>query len=292
MTSISPAVMNVGHPERPCQYFARRFSAGAGSLGRPLDSSPAWSHSRRAAGSSSRSSRRSATSRSPRPGGPAARYADIRFTRNLNDSVAVRDRLVTDSLASADAGADESAGFGVRVIHGGVWGFASGPLVLEDRIRNITRAAVDVARASAVARRADVKLVPVPAVPSRTGRRQSCENPFTVPLQERSTCCSRSPTPCSGTSRSCAPKRTCRSITNGSIWRSSEGSYIEQEVWRTARRSPRPRAERQGEDAHVQRAAEDGRLRGRGRTGSHARACPRIATEAVEHSMAPRSAPG
>jgi TldD protein len=54
-------------------------------------------------------------------------------------------------------------GFGVRVIHGGVWGFASSPIVTEDEIRRITRMAVEVARASAIAKKVDVRLAPVPA---------------------------------------------------------------------------------------------------------------------------------
>ena len=37
--------------------------------------------------------------------------------------------------------ADGAAGFGVRVIHSGVWGFASSPIVTEDEIRRITRLA-------------------------------------------------------------------------------------------------------------------------------------------------------
>jgi TldD protein len=56
-----------------------------------------------------------------------------------------------------------AAGFGVRVIHSGTWGFASSPIVTEDEIRRITRIAAEVARASAVAKKTDVKLAPVQA---------------------------------------------------------------------------------------------------------------------------------
>ena len=47
----------------------------------------------------------------------------------------------------------QAGGFGVRVIHSGVWGFASSPIVTEDEIRRITRVAVEVARASAIAKK-------------------------------------------------------------------------------------------------------------------------------------------
>src|SRR4029079_5390908 len=59
--------------------------------------------------------------------------------------------------------ASRAAGFGVRVIHSGTWGFASSPIVTEDEIRRITRIAADVARASAIAKKTDVILAPVPA---------------------------------------------------------------------------------------------------------------------------------
>ncbi|MBM4194879.1 MAG: TldD/PmbA family protein, partial [Gemmatimonadetes bacterium] len=57
----------------------------------------------------------------------------------------------------------QPAGFGVRVIHGGVWGFASSPIVTEEEVRRITRMATEIARASAIAKKADVRLAPVQA---------------------------------------------------------------------------------------------------------------------------------
>src|SRR5688572_25466709 len=90
-------------------------------------------------------------------------YADIRFTRNVNDSVAVRDKIVTDSFGFGAGGMETSAGFGVRVIHSGVWGFASSPFVTADEIKKITAQATDVAKASAISKRFEVKLSPVEA---------------------------------------------------------------------------------------------------------------------------------
>ena len=107
----------------------------------------------------------------------------MRFTRSVNTGVNAtgsHDRSGDDAgggLAAAAAGAAArgaaaarapaggrgAAGFGVRVIHSGVWGFASSPIVTEDEIRRITRIAAEVAKASAVAKKTDVKLAPVPA---------------------------------------------------------------------------------------------------------------------------------
>jgi TldD protein len=115
-------------------------------------------------------------------------YADVRFTRRTNANV-------NASGGNADfeafgrgggggrgggrggrgggggggfGGADETsgrgaAGFGVRVIHSGVWGFASSPLVTEDEIRRITRMATELAKASAIAKQRDVILAPTRA---------------------------------------------------------------------------------------------------------------------------------
>ena len=86
-------------------------------------------------------------------------YADIRFTRNISDSVGLRDRIVTGGGFGGD-GREESAGFGVRVIHSGVWGFASSPFVTEDEIKKITAQAADVAKASAISKKFEVQLAP------------------------------------------------------------------------------------------------------------------------------------
>jgi len=103
-------------------------------------------------------------------------YADVRFTRSVNTGVNANGgpdaepgggrggRGGAGRGGGARAGGRPgAAGFGVRVIHSGVWGFASSPVVTEDELRRITRVAADVARASAVAKKIDVKLAPVPA---------------------------------------------------------------------------------------------------------------------------------
>ena len=118
-------------------------------------------------------------------------YADIRFTRSTNSGVnATGGNREFDDFGggfggrgggrggrgggrggggfggfggAGAAGPSGAAGFGVRVIHSGVWGFASSPIVTEDEIRRITRMATEVAKASAIAKRMDVKLAPVPA---------------------------------------------------------------------------------------------------------------------------------
>src|SRR3954462_3327976 len=115
-------------------------------------------------------------------------YADIRFTRNRSQNIAVRNGQIMRAGGGGGFGpagdATETYGFGVRVIHSGVWGFASSPLVTPEEIKRITGGATDVARASAVAKKRDVQLVPVPAydefwqVPIQ-------KDPWEVPLEEK-----------------------------------------------------------------------------------------------------------
>ena len=162
-------------------------------------------------------------------------YADIRFTRNITDSVAVRDRIVTDSFGFGGRGRNVSAGFGVRVIHGGVWGFASSPTVSEDDIQATTRLAAEVARASGIAKSSDVKLTPVEpyidfwSVPIE-------KDPFDVPLDEKIAYLLKI------NEAMLENKDIIRAQASMSFdfeWKylaTSEGSYLEQEIWRTAPR--------------------------------------------------------
>jgi TldD protein len=126
-----------------------------------------------------------------------------------------------------------AAGFGVRVIHSGVWGFASSPIVTEDEIRRVTRVAVEVARASAIAKRADVRLAPVQAY---------TENYVTPMIKDPSTV---SATDKQNWAQAIVDRAkdvpgviaVNANANHGYEWRyfaSSEGSYIEQELYTTS----------------------------------------------------------
>jgi TldD protein len=90
-------------------------------------------------------------------------YADIRFTLNRSQGLAVRNGQLTTTggIGFGQFGDNETYGFGVRVIHSGVWGFASSPTVTPEEIRRVVAVATDVARASARAKKFDVRLAPV-----------------------------------------------------------------------------------------------------------------------------------
>jgi TldD protein len=126
----------------------------------------------------------------------------------------------------------QAGGFGVRVIHSGVWGFASSPIVTEDELRRITRLATEIAKASAIAKRKDVKLAPVqPYV--EYFKTPMTKDPMSVSKSDKDAWCqgvvdkAKSVKGVTGVNVS---------VSHSYEWRyfaSTEGSYIEQELYVT-----------------------------------------------------------
>lgn len=187
-------------------------------------------------------------------------YADIRFTRSSSSNVSANASNNPDAEAlgafggrgggrggggrgggrggfggnaGAGAGSRDAAGFGVRVIHSGVWGFASSPIVSEDEIRRITLMAAEIAKVSAIAKKTDVVLAPVAAYTEYWATPMR-KNPATVPQEEKQALVQQVV--------DLAIKNKDVLTVNASVqieaeWKyfaSSEGSYIEQEVFTTA----------------------------------------------------------
>ncbi|HSJ23491.1 MAG TPA: TldD/PmbA family protein [Longimicrobiales bacterium] len=175
-------------------------------------------------------------------------YADVRFTfrRNLPGGVAVFGQGGPGGGGGGGGfggggggggGGDEgvpepnerqAAGFGVRVIHSGVWGFASSPIVTEDEIRRITRMAVEVARASAIAKKEDVRLTPVdPYVEHYVT--PLVINPMDVSETDKQAWAQAIVDAASGVDGVTRVQVAGRPVYEWRYFASSEGSYIEQE---------------------------------------------------------------
>jgi len=175
-------------------------------------------------------------------------YADIRFTRSVNSSVNASGGPDRDAAGggrggggfgrgggagSRRAGGRGAAGFGVRVIHGGVWGFASSPIVTEDEIRRIARMATEVAKASAIAKKTDVKLAAVPAY----------QEYWATPVRKEHSAVSQDDKQAfvqkvvdaalkvKGVSSVTA---SVQIVNEWKYFASTEGSYLEQETWETS----------------------------------------------------------
>src|SRR3954447_5141482 len=122
-----------------------------------------------------------------------------------------------------------AAGFGVRVIHSGVWGFASSPIVTEDEIRRITRLATEVAKASAVAKKVDVKLAPVPAFQEYWATAVRKDHP-SVPADEKQAFVQKVVDTAVKVKGVSAVTASVQIVNEWKYFASTDGSYIEQET--------------------------------------------------------------
>jgi TldD protein len=107
-----------------------------------------------------------------------AGYADIRVVERSTESLTVKNGNL------AEASSDRSAGFGIRVLVDGAWGFAGSSRLELGEVERVTRDAVAIARASGLATREPIKLDDSPPAIAiyRTPFR---EDPFAVPLDEK-----------------------------------------------------------------------------------------------------------
>ena len=126
----------------------------------------------------------------------------------------------------------QPGGFGVRVVHSGVWGFASSPIVTEDEIRRITRLAVEVAKASAIAKRADLQLAQVPKYVDNYVT-PMVKPPFSVSQTDKQAWAQAIVDKAKGVAGVTAVSVSANHAYEWRYFASSEGSYIEQEFYST-----------------------------------------------------------
>ncbi len=107
-----------------------------------------------------------------------AGYADVRFVRRHVETITVRDGHL------AGLSIDESAGFGVRVLYDGSWGFASSATISQAEVERVTELAVAIARASRKVQRTPVQLGQ-PVTTRGTYVTPLVEDPFAVSLEEK-----------------------------------------------------------------------------------------------------------
>jgi len=107
-----------------------------------------------------------------------AEYADIRIVERETESLAVKNGVL------GSASSNRSAGFGVRVLLNGAWGFAGSAELDPAEVGRVAREAVAVARASGLARREPIVLDDTP--PSvGSYRTPYVEDPMEVSVDEK-----------------------------------------------------------------------------------------------------------
>jgi TldD protein len=107
-----------------------------------------------------------------------ASYADVRFGRYRRQSVATRERQVTN------VSDNESYGVGIRTLVNGAWGFAATSDVSREGVQLAAREAARISRAARAAQRRPVVLAPAPAV-TGSWRTPIERDPVDVPIEEK-----------------------------------------------------------------------------------------------------------
>ena len=107
-----------------------------------------------------------------------AGYADVRVAQRTTEQLTVKNGQLEAATSS------QSAGFGIRVLVDGAWGFSASALLEPAEADRIAREAVEIARASGLVQKEPIELDDTPPV-TDTYRTPYREDPFTVSLDEK-----------------------------------------------------------------------------------------------------------
>lgn len=153
-----------------------------------------------------------------------ATYADIRVVRTEREGIQIKNGIV-EALSLG-----EEQGFGVRVLADGAWGFASSSILDNDTLDRIVEQAVRIARASA-----RVRTIPAAiGEPMRHVDRYRTPieiDPFQIPLEEKLGLLSLANENLRKVQGIMVATTGMDAIRNNKVFASTEGSYIEQELY-------------------------------------------------------------
>ncbi len=155
-----------------------------------------------------------------------ASYADVRIVRLKSESVEVRNRNV-EALSS-----DESLGFGVRVIVDGYWGFSASHKMTLGETDEVAARAVRVAKGSALVRGPRADIGPPQSV-SGSYRTPVQRDPFAVSLDDKIALLLRANETMLAVPNIIAAEASVYCQREDKIFASSEGAYVEQELYET-----------------------------------------------------------
>ncbi|HLQ76338.1 MAG TPA: TldD/PmbA family protein [Terriglobia bacterium] len=155
-----------------------------------------------------------------------ARYADVRVVTNRNQSIATKDGKVEG------LGDFESIGFGVRVLLGDAWGFASSAEITAAEIDRVTALAVETAKASAKVPGEPVDLgPPVRSIGSYTTPVRI--DPFSVSLETKLALLLGADARIRRNSKVKVSEGSVLSVRRDKVFANSEGAYVEQTIFET-----------------------------------------------------------
>ena len=156
-----------------------------------------------------------------------ATYADIRINRYRNESIAAREKQVEQVSRT------QSFGFGVRVLAGGAWGFASSREVTPESVRRMTEQALAIARANARFRKKPIELIPAKGVKA-SWKSAFVRDPFDVPLDGKIQFLLKMNEAALGVKGVSFVNSSLSFMNEQKFYASTDGSVIEQYLIRTA----------------------------------------------------------
>ena len=108
-----------------------------------------------------------------------ADYADVRISENRTQNIFTREARVQNINDG------ETAGFGVRALVGGAWGFAASRELTRDEVARVARQAVEQARANRATLVRPVQLAPAEPIANGTWRAPARIDPFDVAIEDK-----------------------------------------------------------------------------------------------------------
>ena len=154
-----------------------------------------------------------------------ATYTDVRIGRYLSQAVSTREKRV-QGISNT-----ESYGVGIRVIANGTWGFAATNTVSPDGIKKAAERAVAIAKANSKFQKEPVKLAPNSSYGEVSWRTPIRKNGFEIPVKEKVDLLLAANAKAMDKGASFINSQIAL-INEQKYFASSEGSYIDQDVFR------------------------------------------------------------
>ncbi len=154
-----------------------------------------------------------------------ATYTDVRIGRYLNQFVTTREKRVQGVSNT------ESFGIGIRVIANSTWGFAATNQVTADGIKKAAEKAVAIAKANSKFQKEPVKLAANPSYGEVSWKTPIVKNAFEVPVKEKVDLLLAANAKALEKGASFVNSQMFL-INEQKYFASSEGSYIDQDVYR------------------------------------------------------------
>ncbi len=157
-----------------------------------------------------------------------ATYADVRIVNTRSQFISTRESRVT-SLSD-----NEMVGVGVRALAGGAWGFTASRRLSRQECQRVAAQAVEEAKANVRGVRTPVDLAPVDAYPDGTWRSPIRKDPFRVPMEEKADLLFSANTEALRVAGARFANSSMLFVRQQTTFASTEGSIIEQTVYRSA----------------------------------------------------------